>query len=204
MEKEDDQLSHRQSFGIIEKMILAAKNEHRKKGDGWLIWGWLLFAASVSSAVLMAIHKGEYIEYIWIGMLLIGLMINFALYQRIKRKNEVTSYVEELLKKFGIGFFISLFVIIAAGYISRNAGAFGYYYILYAFWMFIHGSAIRFRPLIVGAVVNWIAALAIFLMNDFFYVMIISSIAILIGYLVPGYLLRNQYHKNYKLQQSAG
>lgn len=198
MEKEAH-LSHEESLGIIEQMIAAAKNEHQEKGDGWLIWGWLLFLASLSSVACMLLEKPGIIGTIWSGMLVIGLVIGFIISLRRKRSVVVTTYVQELLRKLGTGFFISLFVMIASASILKNDIAFGYYYILYAFWMFIHGSAIRFRPLIVGAIINWGAALAIFFTSDnFLHIMIISSIAIFCGYLVPGYMLRRQYLKSRK------
>ena len=68
----------------------------------------------------------------------------------------------------------------------------------YAFWMYIHGNAIRFRPLIIGAYVNWLAAIVIFLLKDTAQVMIVSSVAVLIGYLIPGYMLQAEYRKKLK------
>jgi len=114
--------------------------------------------------------------------------------RRPERKN-VRTYIQVLLDRLGAGFFISLFVLIAAAYMSKSGFAFGYYYVLYAFWMFIHGSAIRFRPLIIGAAVNWAAAIAIFIIKDFRYDMMVSAFAIAAGYLIPGYMLRAQYRK---------
>lgn len=197
MEKEEEQLTHRQSLEIIEEMINAAKNEHREKGDGWLLWGWLLFIASISSVILLVFEVRNVIGWVWTGVLVAGFGIGFFLSAKKKKKDEVTTYVQNFLTKISIGFFVSLFALIAASYVTNNYYAFGYYYILYAFWMFIHGSVIRFRPLIVGAVINWSAAIAIFFTNngDFLSMMIISSVAIFCGYLIPGYMLRSQFKK---------
>jgi len=189
-------LSHRQSLGIIEQMIATAKDDHRENGDGWLLWGWLLFGASISSVVLMELNQRTYISWVWTGMLFIGLAIGLGLAFLRPKRRVVTTFVSELLQKIGTGFFISLFALVAASFITGHLSAFGYYYILYAFWMFIQGSALRFRPLIVGAVVNWTAAIAIFLINDFYFTMLISAVAILVGYLIPGYMLRRQYQKS--------
>jgi hypothetical protein len=65
--------------------------------------------------------------------------------------------------------------------------------------MYIHGSAIQFKPLIVGAYVNWLAAIAIFLLNDIGLIMIVSALAVLSGYLIPGYMLKAEYRKKMKL-----
>jgi MFS family permease len=195
---EHEVLSHQESLGIIEQMISAARDDHRERGDGWLLWGWLLFIASVLSAVLMARGNADYISWVWFIMLGLGLLGNLFLLFTYKKRKPVTTYVQNLLNKLGIGFFVSLFILIAASYLSRMSFAFGYYYVLYAFWMFIHGSAIRFKPFIVGAIVNWAAAIAIFIVQDFYYAMIISSLAVLIGYLIPGHMLRRQYYQSMK------
>jgi Flp pilus assembly protein TadB len=193
---EEKNLSEEESLDLIHAMIQVAKNDHRENGDGWLIWGWLLFTASVLSVVFIQLDVIGYISYVWVSMLAIGLIINVLFHIRNRRKTGKT-YVQDLLDKLGTGFFISLFVIVfSASLADRQSFSFGYYYILYAFWMFIHGSAIRFRPLIMGAIVNWAAAIAIFLVADFKYDMMISALAILIGYLIPGYQLRAEYKRS--------
>ncbi|MDQ3682286.1 MAG: hypothetical protein M3352_04330 [Bacteroidota bacterium] len=212
MEPNERVPTHQESLLIIEQMITAAKNEHREKGEGWLLWGWLLFTASILSALLVQFNRPEYIGWVWTGMTAI-VIIAFILELRRKKAQMVKTYVQELLDKFSTGFLISLLSIITATTIVANlnegnsgsniAFAFGYFFILYAFLMYIHGSAIRFTPLIIGAAVNWIAAIAIFLVNDFKYAMIISAIAVFIGYLIPGYMLRNQYKKSLKAKQES-
>ncbi len=200
---EEKQLSNSESLALIGKMIQVAKEDHRYSGDGWLIWGWLLFVASVSSAIFAFTGLGRYVGWIWTATL--PIVIILYLYEAISAKKKVTvkTYVQELLDKFGTGFFVSLFSMIAASMINiHQSFNFGYYYILYAFWMYIHGSAIRFKPLIIGAYVNWAAAIGIFLVKDFAIAMLISSVAILVGYLIPGYMLRSIYKGKFNQQES--
>ena len=40
--------------------------------------------------------------------------------------------------------------------------------------------------------------MAIFLLADFGLIMIVSAVAVLFGYLVPGYILRTEYRKKVK------
>lgn len=202
-----EEFSKNESLRLIEQMISAAKNDHRENGHGWLWWGWLLFAASISSALLVQIKQPQYIGGVWTVMTVI-VIITFVLESRTKKTMVVKTYIEELLDKFSAGFMISLLVIITANSIVANfnddakgqnlAFAFGYFYILYAFWMYIHGSAIRFKPLKVGAYVNWASAIAIFIVKDFKYAMLISAFAVAVGFLIPGYMLRNQFKKSNK------
>jgi Flp pilus assembly protein TadB len=197
-------LTEEESLGIISQMIRTARDEHRETGEGWLIWGWLLFIASVLSIVFAQLQMGRYIGFTWSAMLAVGLAVYVFGHLRKQRVKKVKTYLEELLDKLGTAFFISLFLIIAAAAISgRQNFGFGYYYILYAFWMYIHGSAIRFKPLLVGAFVNWAAALAIFLITDFRYDMAVSAVAVLVGYLIPGYMLKAEYNRNYSRQEKS-
>lgn len=194
---ENNNFSTEESFDVIAKMISQAKNEYNEKGEGWLLWGWLLFTSSASSAILSYINEDRYIPWIWDAMgIFVILYFMYALFT--KKIKKVKTYVEEMLSKFTVGFFLSLIVIIIASGIKGDTFSFGYLFILYAFWMFIQGSAIRFKPLIVGAFINWAAAISIFIIKDFRSAMIISAIAIAAGYLVPGYMLRNQHKKNTK------
>lgn len=190
----EENFSREESFNIIAKMISQAKNEYSDRGDGWLLWGWLLFAASTVSAVLNHLTLSKYIPWVWDAM---GILVLIYFIYGITRKKvkKVKTYVEEMLDRCGTGFFLSLITMIIASATQKNDFSFGYYFIIYAFWMYIYGSAIKFKPLIVGAFVNWAASIAIFLIDDFTYGMIVSAMAVLIGYLIPGYMLRNQYKK---------
>ncbi len=194
---EERKISEQEGLHLIQQMIQVAKDDHRENGEGWLIWGWLLFIASIVSAVLVYLKIEGFFSWVWAATLIVGLVI-YIVFRLKKKEDEVKTYVQELLDRLGTGFFISLFAIVAASVINKHGFGFGYYYILYALWMYIHGSAIRFRPLIIGAYVNWIAAICIFLLNDFGLMMVVSAIAILVGYLVPGYMLRTEYRKKAK------
>lgn len=184
------------SLKIIQQMIEVAKDEQHDRGDGWLIWGWILFSVSVISAIFIKTGMGRYIGTAWTAALVLGLVIYFLGHFIVKKKKALTkTYVKDILDRIGTGFFISLFVLVAASFLTSSISAFGYYYVLYAFWMFIYGSVLKFRPLIYGAVINWIAAISIFMIKDFFFIMVISAVAILLGYIIPGYLLRAEYNK---------
>lgn len=196
---EEKTLSEQESFFVIEQMIAAAKNEYRQNGGGWLIWGWLLFLASINSIVLIEIDYTYYIQWTWCSILPLGFLLMFFYNKRHSRQEVVTTYLQDLFRKFNIGFFVSLTVIVASNFLGVPPNlSFGYFYILYAFWMFMNGSALRFKPLIVGAIVNWCAAIAIFLVHDFKQIMIISAIAVLVGYLIPGQILSAKYKRSIK------
>ena len=44
---QEKQLTEKESLQLIQQMIGVAKREQKDNGRGWILWGWLLFLASV-------------------------------------------------------------------------------------------------------------------------------------------------------------
>ena len=191
----DQQLSNEKSLEIIHQMINQAKTNISDSGNSWLLWGTLLFLTSLSTFIF--IHTGA--ENIFLGWNIFGIFTIVLLGYDIFRPNRKTvrTYIDDTLKLVDIGFVVSLFIIIFSinVAVSPNAG-FGYLLMIFAFLMLIRGGVIKSRALMVGAVVNWAGAVAIFINKEFKYDMLIMAAAVLIGYIIPGLLLRSQYRKN--------
>jgi hypothetical protein len=191
----DQQLSKEKSLEIIHQMINQAKANVSDNGIGWLLWGTMIFLASLSTYIFLDIGA----ENIFLGWNIFGAFtIIMLIYDAFKpRKKAVRTYMDDLMKMVHIGFFICIFVIILAINIavSPNSG-FAFLLMIFAFLMLIVGGAIKARSLIVGAVVNWIGSIAILFNKEFKYDMLIMAAAVLIGYIIPGLLLRAQYKKD--------
>ncbi len=193
MEK-DQELSNEKSLEIIHLMINQAKTNITDNGLSWLLWGTMIFLASVSTYIFIEIGS----DSIFMGWNIFGLVTIVLLsYQVFKPKRKpVRTYVDDLLKLVNIGFFICIFTIIFSinVAVSPNSG-FGFFLMIFAFLMLIQGGALRSRALMVGAAVNWAGAIAIFINKDFKYDMLIMAAAVLAGYIIPGLILRARYKK---------
>lgn len=188
---EEANLEHDESMRIIHEMIGNARSRIVDNGFGWLLWGSLIFLASLATFFLIEADSHD----IFLGWNIFGsLAIAIFLYSWLKpKKKKVKSYVDEVLQWVDIGFAVSLFVIIISMNISVGPNnGFGYLLMLYAFLMLIQGGAMHFKPLIFGAVINWIGAIGIFWCDIFKYDMLITAAAVLIGYIIPGIILYNQ------------
>ena len=195
---EESNLKHEESLRIIHEMIGNARSRIVDNGFGWLLWGSLIFLASLTTFFLIeADSENTFLGWNIFGIAAVLIFIyNFI---RPKRK-KVKSYADEILQWVDIGFAISLFVIIASINISVGPNnGFGYLLMLYAFLMLIQGGAMHFKPLIFGAAINWIGAIAIFYCTIFKYDMLITAGAVFLGYIIPGIILYNQSKKNKKL-----
>ncbi len=196
---EEKQLSGQESLALINQMISKAKNEITDNGFGWILWGVMIFLASISTYLVLEfnLNFSPFIGWNVFGLIAIPLMaFNLIRHRRLLKTR---TYVDDLLYLFDIGFTICIFIVILSINIavSPNEG-FGYFLMVYAFLMLIQGGAIRFRPLFIGAIINWAGSLAIFYNKEFKYDMLITAIAVFIGYIIPGLMLRSQYRKRQK------
>jgi hypothetical protein len=118
----------------------------------------------------------------------------------VRTHGNVKTYTNEMVSRLGFAFFISL-AIMMYGNIQlgmNNSGLnFGYLMLLYGFWMFIHGSAFRYRLLIIGAIINWLGAIVIFYFKEKLgaEVLLVHAFCVAMGYLVPGHIARMKYGK---------
>ncbi len=190
----DEQLSKEKSMEIIHQMITQAKSNFTDNGLSWLLWGMMIFISSLSTYFF--IHVGS--DNLFLGWNIFGVITIILLFYDIFRpkKKLVRTYVGDLMKLVDIGFIISLFTIIFAINVAVNPNSgFGFFLMIFAFLMLIKGGAVKSRSLMVGAAVNWGGAIAIFINKDFKYDMLIMAGAVLIGYIIPGLLLWQQYRK---------
>jgi len=66
--------------------------------------------------------------------------------------------------------------------------------LLYAVGSFVTGRTLKFPPLVWGAVGSWLLAL-LSTFTSFDLNMLLCGAAIIVSYIIPGYLLRNKYRK---------
>ena len=189
------QMTGEESLKIIQQMITQAKVDITDNGFGWLLWGSLIFLTCISTYVFIDIGSAN----IFLGWNIFGILtIVLLLFDVVSHKKKpVRTYVGDLLKLVDIGFIICLFTVIFSinVAVSPNSG-FGFFLMIFAFLMLVRGGALKSRALIVGAMVNWVGALAIFVNKEFRYDMLIMAAAVLAGYIIPGLLLMKQYRKS--------
>jgi hypothetical protein len=208
---EEKQLNERESLLLIQQMISIAKKEQKDDGRGWILWGWLLFAASLLT-VLNVNFRWFDTFFFWnlfgLATLLIFLYELVSKYV-LKKTARVKTYTGDLFSRLNTGFFICIvFIIVAINVgtrvIFRKYGAgdltfvnigFALLINLYAFWILIYGTALNFRPSVIGAYVAWAFGIAALFSQDFERVMILQALAVLAGYIIPGHLANREFKK---------
>ncbi len=190
----DQSLTKEKSLEIIQQMINQAKSNITDNGLGWLLWGTMIFLASLLTWFFVYTDA----DNLFLGWNIFGIITIVLLsYEFFKpKKKKVRTYVDDLLRLVDIGFTICLFTVIFSINVAVNPNAgFGFFLMIFAFQMLLKGGAVKSRSLMIGAAVNWAGAIAMFINKDFKYDMLIMATAVLIGYIIPGLLLWLEYRR---------
>lgn len=205
---EENRLSGSESMKIIEQMIGRAREEEKDSGIGWIVWGWMLFLASIINYLMIVMDApNKYIIWNIFGILSLLLVLYAIIVKPFTKKNapRVMTYTNELVNRMGIAFFISLLIMVIGNYttgINSSGLNFAYLLLLYGFWMFIHASAYRFNLLKVGAFINWAGALVIFIFFNELgkNILLVHAFCVALGYIVPGHIARKRFGQSVRNQ----
>jgi hypothetical protein len=186
MTEKQEELTARESLQIITEMINSAKGNVQQNSFYFLLWGWVILIANAGMFVLTILDvKHPYIVWaITIPAWIISLYRGFT----HRNRERVSSHLDSVTGYLWIAFGVCVFTIVAFGY-KLNFQLNPLILIISSIPTFLSGAIIRFKPLMYGGVAFWLGGIAGFLlpMN---YQPLVGAFAILIGYLVPGYLLR--------------
>ena len=201
---EEKKLTEQESLLLIRRMIDTAKQEQTDSGAGWIIWGWLLFLASIFTFLN---EKSGWVSTFFFWNLFGLATLILILYEVIyffsgRKKQKVKTYTRDLFDRLNIGFGLTLMLIIMSmniGYPSSVPPTKGFSLLLglYGFWILIYGTVLNFKPSIIGAFITWGLAFAGLFVpaGRFDLTMIIHAGAVLCGYIIPGHLANIQFRK---------
>jgi hypothetical protein len=114
---------------------------------------------------------------------------------RRKKQQQVKTYTDDIMGMVWLVFSVLMFLM---GFILGTKQLMIALYpcslALYGMPTFLSGVILRFKPLMVGAIVCWllaILALAVF----WVYQPLLLAIAVIAAWIIPGYLLKRKYNK---------
>lgn len=190
METKNDNLSAQQSLDLISSMISQAKGNVGRSSFYFLLWGWVIAFCNFGMYFIFKFTTyPDYAPAVW--MLCIPAWIVSMVYGRNQDKARlVTTHIDK----------ISMWLWISMGIAITPAWMFG----SKINWMvnavilmpigaatFLSGIIVRFRPLLIGGITFWMAGiLCYFVSKEDQY--LVGGFAMILGYLIPGYMLRNQ------------
>lgn len=181
--------SPEESLAVIHSMIGQTQNNIRNNSIHFLIWGWATLIASLTHYVLLTQLHFEHPYIAWVVAMPTAGVIAGIVGFRASNKAVVKTHIDRILGYLWGGFGVYLFLLLGfmpfLGFDKTYPLIIG----LYGLGTFIMGGVIQYKPLVIGAILCWIIS-AVSIMLTFENQLLCVAAAIIVSYLIPGYLLR--------------
>lgn len=198
METNEKELSAQESLALIRSMINKTKDSVADDSFYFLLWGWLVFACCITQFILKVYFHYPQHYFVW-WLMPVGGVISALYGSRQSRKQKVKSFVDESLAYLWISLAIAFVILVLINVFGKASWqtVFTYYILLYGIGTFVSGKLLRFTPLVIGGLINFVLAV-VSVKFSYDYQILIGSVAILSSYIIPGHLLRirHQQQKN--------
>ncbi len=185
---EERTLLPQESLVLIAEAIRKTKENFRENSRFFLLWGWLIAAASLGFFLLREYTETRFFFLPFPVLVVTGIVTTLVWYRQLKEEAPTETYLGYFFNRLwlvlGIGFILVVFVSI-----SRGWTPFLYTLVVAGIGTLVTGLAMKFRPLVWGGILFFAAAVAgIYLANS--WLPLLNTLAMIGGYLVPGYLLK--------------
>ena len=196
MENPQNNFTPQESLQLIESMINRAKDKYAEDGSMYLIWGWLVFICSLLQFLLLHVFQYEYHYIVWLVTIPFFIFQYFYVSKKQKQQKVVT-YTDTVVGYVWITFAV---VIILLGFVvgSLTTGEYFTHIIhillaIYGMPVFLTGVIVRFKPLTIGGISCWILCIISCFITVYDYQFLLIPVAMLVAWIIPGYLLRAKY-----------
>ena len=187
METKNDNLSAQESLNLINAMIQQAKGNMQKSSFYFLLWGWTIAIANLGVYILIKFTDVSN-PFLMFAITIPSAIISSIYGARQEKQKIALTILDSISKWLWIGFGITCFIFAFFG--QRMGWQINPVIItMCAVPTFVSGIMLRFKPLMIGGVVFWVLGIVIFLVpaeTQF----LIAALAMVLGYLVPGYMLK--------------
>ncbi len=185
---EEKNITEQESLVIIQQMMNKTKEQLFDNSNLFLLWGFAAFICTVTQYILIKTNI-QNSEAVWIAMPIIAVIhIYIVIKQRSKIK--VQTYngnaISALWTAIGFAFISIVF------FASQKINILPTIILLYAIGTFVTGKIIDFKPLVIGGSISFLLSIAIAFIKDENQLLIMAA-AILISYIIPGFLLKKEY-----------
>ncbi len=186
----DKPLSPQESLLLVTETISKTKENIKENSFPFLLWGWLITIASFSYFLLQQYTSFRFYFIPFPVFVAAGIITTTIWYSKQKSTTATETYLNYFLSRMwlvlGIGFLAVVFI-----NVSQNLTPFTYTLIIAAIGTLVSGLVMKFSPLTIGGVVFLVSALiCIYIPDD--YKALLHGVAVVAGYLIPGYLLKNK------------
>ncbi|MFP4023195.1 MAG: hypothetical protein ACLFVR_01615 [Thiohalospira sp.] len=189
MKPNEKVLKPEESLQIIEKMINRTKGNLHDNSFYFLLWGWIVLIGILGHTILANFTDFSKPYLSWL-IIIPGMIINIIYAMHQNKKKSISTHVDKVNFMTWIAFLVSYTITII--FMSKlNYNIVPIIFLLVGNATFLTGVIIKFKPLIWGGIIFWIGAIGLFTLPGNLNIFV-PPLAIILGYLVPGYMLKSQ------------
>lgn len=184
-----EKLSPNESLDIISKAIGQTKENLKDQSFYFILWGWIVFFASLLNYYLLEFTDYSRPYVAWMILIPIGWIVTFIYSTRREKTQKYETYLDGFLRNLWlvlmVAFILAVFTSVYMGVDPSTLTL-----LLAGVGTIVSGLSMKFRPLVIGGVLLWVFTIATLFVDDG-QKLILNSVAVLLGYLVPAYILKN-------------
>jgi hypothetical protein len=193
MSTSNKEFTPQESLQLIRSMIESTKSSIGDHSHFFLLWGWATLIGCLLQYYLLVIVKYVHHYYAWF-VTPVAVLLHVIFIYKYKRRERVKTFISEANGYVWVSIGFSY---MALGFVFSKIGwqySFPFYIMLYGIGTYISGSLIKFKPMKIGGAIC-IILVAFTPYVDYSLQILLAAFAILISYIIPGHLLRNQYRR---------
>jgi hypothetical protein len=183
----DQDFSAKQSLDLIQSMIRQAQGNVQRNSFYFLLWGWIVTSANFGMYGLMKFTDYPYPYIVWL-LTIPAWIITMVHGARESKSATPRTHLDKVTMWLWICYGLSILpFVFFMNEIRFNINP--AILIVTAVPTFLSGILVKFRPLLFGGVNFYILGIVAFMVSPVDQYLV-GGIAVVCGYLIPGYLLR--------------
>jgi hypothetical protein len=187
--------SHEDGLKTIYAMITSTKSTIGENYLYYLLWGYLVVLACIFEYILIRVVHYERHYMVWPVLMGLGMLVSGVLTFRRQKTITHSTFIGNIMSYLWGGWLVSLLIIMYfATQLQNYSLILPLTMVMYGMGIFISGGVISYRPLIIGGIVSWLAALVAFFQP--YNVQLLLMIAtVIVSYIIPGHMLQMEAKK---------
>lgn len=181
-------MSKEESMQIISKMIAIAKGSVITDSFYFLLWGWVAVFGDFIHFMLLKFTNYPYPYIVWPVVSIPALIVTIWYGHKEIRKKLIRTHIDKLMGFIWVPFFIN-YLIFCFFLPSLNFYICPLVLMMAASATLISAYIVKDKIIMIGSLLMWAGAVVCFLLK-FDWQLIVSGMAIIAGYLMPGYVIK--------------
>jgi hypothetical protein len=197
METKNESLgfSHEDGLKTIYAMIASTRNTIGENYLYFILWGYLVGLACISEYILIRVVQFDRHYMVWPVLMGLGMAVSVVLTLRRQKASTHRTFIGNIMNYLWGGWVIGLLIIMYfATRLQNYSLILPITLVMYGMGIFISGGVISYRPLIIGGIIAWIAALIAYF-QPYNIQLLLTTATVIVSYIIPGHMLRIEAKK---------